>query len=240
MSAQLVSRIRILAAAVTVLVAAGCTTLNPQLVETQTRGKTIAVASMLGPNLRLKWVGTTAFNNEEGEVAVPTWGLDAEATKATSSALLATQRYLTVKVFTNIAQAGEAMPQLPADAQADFLLLLKPKEVGNPDPMYGTNQFFGGVGIAQRSFMGLQKTRAHVAVNAELYDLSAGKLLGARGEFEHWPINAKLKSGGRANLLSNNNPVPTIDEHELAELQQPITSRLVKIIDQLLGEMGLR
>jgi hypothetical protein len=107
--------------------------------------------------------------------------------------------------------------------------------------MFGTNQSFQGVGIAQRSFMGLEPpTRAYISVHAELFDLSAGKSMGALSPFEHWQITAKLKSGGGFNMNADKYPVPTIDDRDLAELQQPITARLSKVIETILGDMGLR
>lgn len=236
---QFIRHIQFLALTMTVLISAGCATLDPQLGETQTRGKTIAVASELGSNLMLKWVGTFVFNNEVGKVAVPTWGIDDQATKAASSVLLATRRYTAVKVFTGISREGNAVPKLPADAQADFLLLIEPNEV--PDPMYYTKHDFTGLGIAQRTLLGQEiETRAHVGVKAELFDLSAGKSLGELGEFVHWPITAKLKSGGGYNWMSDKYPEPRIDERDLADLQQPMTTRLVQVIDQLIDNMGLR
>lgn len=233
----LLNRLRFLAAVVTVLIAAGCaTTINPQLVETQTHGKTIAVASALGSNLMLTWTGTTILNSEIGEVAVPAWGIDEQATKAASSALLATRRYAAVKILSGISRESNAMPKLPSDAQADFLLLIEPKE--EEDAHYLR---IGGLGIVQSSVFGLEgPTFAHVGVSAELFDLSSGKSLGSHGEFVRWLIPAKLKSGGGGNLKLNKLPEPTIDQRDLNELQQPITTRLVQVIDQLIGSMGLR
>ncbi|OGT22959.1 MAG: hypothetical protein A2342_05055 [Gallionellales bacterium RIFOXYB12_FULL_54_9] len=236
---QLAHRLRRFALALTVLTATGCNTLDPKAVQTQTHGKTIAVASELGSNLNLQWVGTTIFNNEKGEIAVPAWKIDEQATKAMSTALLASQRYVTVTALTGISQLGDAVPKLPKGTKADFLLLIGHFNGG--DPIYGSNQTFQGLGIAQRSFMGLEPpTQAHVGVTIQLFDLTANKSVGSSSEFEHWPITAKLKSGGDSNWGSNSNPVPSMDERELAALQQPFTTHLIQVIEQLISKMGMR
>ena len=242
---QLIHRIRSLALAMTVLLAAGCATLDPKNVQIQTKGKTVAVASALGPNLDLKWMGTTIFNWEEGQLAVPSWGIDEQATKAASAALSATQRYAAVTVLTGVRRAaiagrvGDPAPKLPADARADFLLLISQSYTN--DAIYRTNATYAGLGIAQRSLLGFEPpTHAYISVLVELFDITAGKSLGSRQKFVHWPITAKLKSGGSSTRTLNKNPVPSIDDRDLAQLQQPFTTRLVPVIDQLIGDIGLR
>jgi len=237
--AQLRSLPKYLAIATAVVVATACATLDPQAVQTQTRGKSIAVVSALGSNLSLKWVAT-AFTSEEGEIPVPAWEIDEMATKTVSTMLLATQRYSTVTVYKGISRVENAVPQLPTGAQADYLLLIERHTRGNPDPMFGSSDSFGGLGIAQRSLLGMVLPRkAHVGISIELFDLTAGKSMGSVNEFEHWPTTVELKSGGGFNWKSDKNPVPRIDGRDLAELQQPITTRLVKVVEGLIGKMGL-
>ncbi|MGB5445027.1 MAG: hypothetical protein WBM99_05895 [Psychromonas sp.] len=235
---QFTRTILFFAAATSILITAGCANVDPHMVQTQTRGKTIAVASALGPNLELNWVGTTIFNNEKGTIAVPDWNMDNLAVNSMSSGLQATQRYAAVNTLSNISRVGEAIPVLPPGSQADYLLLIERWDSG--DPMFGTNQSFHGVGIAQRSFMGLVQTKAHIGVCVTLFDLSIGKSIGVITSFEHWNIPTRLKSGGNSNLLANQFPVPIIDDLDLDELQQPITTKLEQMIVNILGDMGLR
>lgn len=236
---QLKRAILMLAVITSVLVLAGCATFDPQQVAAQTRGKTFAVATTFGSELELKWIGTTIFNNEQGMVPVPDWKLNDLVVNAASSALQSTQRYPSVSLFNNISRVGDKVPILPSGTQADFLLLIEPWHGG--DPMFGTNQSFKGIGVAKRSFMGMESpTRAYVSLNAELFDLSAGKSVAALSPFEHWQTTAKMTSGGSINWKEDKIPVPKIDEHDLAELKQPVVDRLTKILETTLAGMGLR
>ncbi len=235
---------RHLIAALMVLVAAGCApTLDPKLNEIQTQSKAIAVASTLGYNLSLVWAGTTLSNMEKGVIAVPTWEVDEHAAKAAYSALSSSNRYSEVTILTgfNRDRKRNGIPMMPANTHADFLLLIDEMAVGNPDPMFETPLYFHGLGIAQQSFLGFRPiTRAHVGVKMELYDLVNGKSLGSVGNFEHWLIDTRLKSGGKFSWKFNKYPKPTVNASEVANLREPMTTRLVQIVDKLVGEMGLR
>ena len=148
MSFQLVRRLGLLVGIVVVLLTAGCVTLDPQAVRSQTQAKRIAVASVLGPRLALQWIGTTVFNNEAGTIDVASWGIDERAAKALSSSLQAARRYAAVSEVTGVRPDSSGFPRLPDGAAADFLVLLQPYDAG--DPMFGTNRTFAGLGVAQR------------------------------------------------------------------------------------------
>lgn len=237
---QLANRLFSFVAITSAITLAGCATIDPQAVRTQTQGKTISIASTLGQDLELKWVGTTMFHNEYGLVSVPTWSIDEVAVNAVSSALQATGRYAAINKVGNIKRIGEAMPILPPHSKSDYLILIERRHGG--DPMFATNQSFQGIGIAQRTFMGIlgPQTRAYISLQLELFDVAMAKSMGTRGAFDHWQITQKLKSGGSYDWTNDKSPTPIIENHDLAELQQPVTSRLVGVVEKLLTDMGLR
>ncbi len=240
----LLLRPRHLIVALMVLVSAGCVaTMDPKLNEIQTQNKTIAVASTLGYNLSLVWAGTTLSNMEKGVVAVPAWKVDEQAANAAYSALSSSNRYSEVTILTgfNRDRKRNGIPMVPANTHADFLLLIDELVVGNPDPMFQTPLYFHGLGIAQQSFLGFRPiTRAHVGVKMELYDLINGKSLGSVGNFEHWLIDTRLKSGGKFSWKFNKYPKPKVDKSDLATLREPMTTHLLEIVDKLISEIGLR
>ncbi len=239
MTANRVYRFLFLGAILALLPLAGCNTLDPQVVQTQTRGKSIAVSSELGPNLELNWIGTTIFSNRFGHVPVPGWSIDELAANTARAALQSTQRYPAIAVFPGIHKIGDATPKLPAGTQADFLLLFRRFNAG--DPIYNTNQSFEGLGIAQRTFFGFQPpTRAHVGVTGELFDLAADKSLGSISDFSHWEIAAKLTSDGTSGSIWEKQPAPIIAEKDLDDLKSQFSTKLITVIEKLVREMGLQ
>lgn len=219
------------------VIVAGCASVNPQAVQSQTRGKTIAVASALGPELNLNWVGTTILNNEFGTRPVPNWGIDEQAAIYVSQALTSGQRYAAVNVLQGVSRKGNAVPVLPVGTSADFLLLIEQDDGG--DPIWGTNQSFKGLGIAQRTFMGLEPpAHGYVAVTIELFDMLKGTTLGSSWDFAAWPIDFRLSSGGKASMTAIR--VPLVKDSDLETLREPMLDRLRVMLEKLLAEVGLR
>ena len=219
------------------LIVAGCASIDPQAVQSQTRGKTIAVASALGPELNLTWVGTTIFNNQFGTRPVPDWRIDEQVAIYVSQSLTSGQRYAAVNVLQGVSRKGNTVPVLPAGTTADFLLLIEQYDAD--DPIWNTNQSFKGLGIAQRTFMGLAPpAHGHVGVTIELFDMLKGASVGRSSEFENWPINFRLSSGGTASLTTS--PAPLVKDSDLETLREPMLDRLRATLEKLLGEMGLR
>ncbi|HMO52683.1 MAG TPA: hypothetical protein PKA21_16365 [Kiritimatiellia bacterium] len=229
--------INFLAVVMLSLVTAGCASVDPQVVQAQTRGKSIAVASSVGSDLQLRITGITIFETQKGTVAVPAWELADLVVKTANSEMQATQRYSSVTTYTNISRVDGSLPSIPPGFQADYLLLIESRDCG--DPMFGTKESSQGIGIAQTSVLGLKRAKAHIFIRAELFDLSVGKSVGERNRCEHWDINTELKSGGSFKFTGAYR-VPIIDERDLTGLQEPITTRLEKAVRDLLGEMGLR
>lgn len=239
MNAYLASRFRFLLLVLVIFSVAACSTFDSQVVRTQTHGKSIAVASTLGPDLGLTWIGTTIVNAELGRIPVTTWNIDELATRTASSALQATRRYAAVTEFSGIYRIGNKIPRLPEGSQADFLLLLQPLNAG--DPIYNSDLSLTGMGVAQRTFLGMEApTYAHVGVTGELFDMAAVKSMGAISKFYYWKIPVKLKSGGSPKEFFGKRPVPKIDDRDLNDLQQPFAMQLVNVVEKLVDDMALR
>lgn len=209
---------------------AGCETLQPDAVKAQTQGKSLVVASMLGPKVKLQWIGTTAFNNEYGVISPDTWDLDGKAQAVAVEALRATGRYARVVGVAGAKRGADGTPRLPEGAQADFVIVIAPASPG--DPLFGTNQSLEGFGVVQRTFMGLQRTEVFSAIRIDLYD-GAGKSLGGRMQFEHEPAGFKLMSG------SSTKEPPRVADADMAVFLDKLHARLRKALETGLVKAGL-
>ncbi|MGM9428949.1 hypothetical protein [Hydrogenophaga sp. MI9] len=148
---------------------AGCATVDKPSVHARLLGKSITVISTLGTTLRLTWRGTTVFNNEQGEAFVPDWGFKAQLEAATVEQLKASGRFSSVQRATITAtRREEALKELKElKTPTDHVLLISGAMSG--DSIWGTQEGFAGLGIAQRSFLALDsQSAAHVSLRADL------------------------------------------------------------------------
>jgi hypothetical protein len=166
--------------------------------------------------------------------------MDAVVRTAALNALAATGRYAHVVAVVDVTRQGDAVPILPSDVSADFLLLVDDQWMSR-DLIWSTNQVFDKIGIAQRSFMGLVplRTRAYANLRMTLFDLHLGREVGFTSHFEHWPVDFHLTSGGKA-TFTGPNPEPQIAESDVQELRVPMLERLKTMTSTLSGKMGLR
>jgi hypothetical protein len=209
---------------------AGCETLQPDAVKAQTQGKSLVVASMLGPKVKLQWIGTTVFNNEYGEISPDTWDLDGKAQTAGVDALRVTGRYARVAGVAGVQRGADGAPRLPTDTQADVVIVIT--QASHGDPLFGTNQGLAGLGVVQRTFMGLERTEVFSAIRLDLYD-GAGKSMGSRMQFEHEPAGFKLLSG------SSNKEPPKVTDADMAAFRDKLHARLRKAVETALAKAGL-
>ena len=147
----------------------GCATVDKPTVQSRLTGKSITVISTLGTTLRLSWRGTTVFNNEQGEAFVPDWGFKAQLEAATVEQLKASGRFSSVQRATITAtRREEALKELKElKTPTDHVLLISGAMSG--DSIWGTQEGFAGLGIAQRSFLALDsQSAAHVSLRADL------------------------------------------------------------------------
>jgi hypothetical protein len=215
----------------------GCASFDPTAIAAQTQGKSVIVASGLGPDLHLGWIGTTAFNNEFGTRAVPGWDIADVATSTASQALQETQRYSGIRTTQVPVTRNMELPNLPVGMDADFLLVIG--EGRCPDPVWMTNQAFTGIGITQRTLLGLPaQAHLHVCITLQLFDLKTRQSIGMTSSLKHRPTNIRLISGGGASLSTTR--VPKLDDADAAILKEPLLSTLRESIPAKLRDLGLR
>lgn len=162
-------RLLVRAATLPLLGLAGCATVDKPSVHARLLGKSITVISTLGTTLRLSWRGTTVFNNEFGEAFVSDWGLKEQLEAATAEQLKASGRFSRVQRATlTSTRREEALRELKElKTPTDHVLLISGAASG--DSIWGTQEGFAGLGIAQRSFLALDtQSAAHVSLRADL------------------------------------------------------------------------
>ena len=159
---------------------AGCSTVDKPSVHARLLGKSITVISTLGTTLRLTWRGTTVFNHERGEAFVPDWGFKEQLEAATVEQLLASGRFSSVQRATlTSTRREEALKELKElKTPTDHVLLISGAMSG--DSIWGTQEGFAGLGIAQRSVLRMTtESAAHVSLRADLLVPSSfGAVLG--------------------------------------------------------------
>lgn len=210
---------------------AGCETLDPKVVQGRLAGKSVAVASALGPDVRLVWIGTTVFNNEYGDLPAADWGLDAHAAQTVADAMKATGRYGAVTIAAGATRTKAGALVLPPGTAADYVVVLEPESVG--DPLYGTNQNLSGLGMAQRTFAGQSgRSTAYAAVRVSLRD-AAGKELGGKLGLASTPLKFLMTSGGSSGAA------PVVAASDQPALREALREQLTRALQQALSGAGL-
>jgi hypothetical protein len=139
----------------TILAVSGCSTLDPKAVQSQTAGKSIAVASTAGEKLNMMWIGTTTFNNESTQIAVPDWKVDEAIAKQAVANLQNTKRYGEVFYIEGTIRGSDGVPTVATDKKADYIVFIEPATY--QDGAFMTNQPMRGIGIMQRSLFNSMK-----------------------------------------------------------------------------------
>lgn len=149
----------------------GCA-VNPTKVQANLAGRSVGISVCLKDQLSNQWIGTTIFNNSAKEQPAPGLGL-------TEAAKLASQEYfqLTDSKVTILADCldWKTAPRPPLGTP----VLLTFHEGYVPDQIGGTNRGQSGIGVFQRSLLGVKPFgRTHAVLEAKLADTFSGKQLG--------------------------------------------------------------
>lgn len=174
------------------LLVSGCATVGVENVEQLKPGTKIVPLSLMGDTLAIRHIGTTVFQNERRDLAVPQWQID-KYTEAVAlrvirdggkfiGELIDTEEArknagkLGIDFWTSgsVVQGGpESIIKLAKDARADYVLVIGPSPIG--DPFFGTNQGFSGYGIGQRSVFNLKRGLNYLTMRVALLDGKDGK-----------------------------------------------------------------
>lgn len=221
-----------------IVVFAGCATWDPVAIGEQTRGKALVIATTVGGKLHLTWIGTTVFNNEYGSQEIGHWKAAESAQTIAVQELSTSGRYASVDGITGVIREGKTAPKVPDTVKGDYLLLIE--ETPTQDIIWNTSQMFLGLGVAQRSLLGLSSPAvAHASIRSSLHDLRSGQEVAATSEFDSWRLSIQMISGGKA-TMTGPSPSPVIREADLLSLREPMLAHFVDVVKKQLVRLGLR
>lgn len=224
----------ILKAALVAVVAAAmsaCGTVSTPAVQAKLTGKSITVVSVVGETVRLSWRGTTVFNNEFGEARVADWGLRTRVEDRAVAMLEASKRFTNVqRAQITATRREEALKEVEnLKTGSSHVLLISPNASG--DSLFDTSVGFTGLGVAQRSLVGiLPKSAAHASLAADLIEL---------GSFQQrilaQSVSANAQRIPSPALLSG----PRLNPEHSADARDALRVQVDAVVTSLLTQLGL-
>lgn len=175
----------------------GCVSNDLTRVEKIAPNNTILVVSTLSNTMPVVTVGTTIFQNEQFEIPVANWHIPQYAesvvidyltpayhatTDARLRAVIAPPKN---DFFTGYPSAlsNQQVFDIAKEHQADYILVISAVEF--QDAYFGTNQFFEGLGVYQRTFLGSEKIIQFAQVGLNLFDAHTGEFVATNGTVGH-------------------------------------------------------
>jgi len=219
-----------LVSAVAIWGLSACGTVSTPAVQAKLTGKSITVVSVVGETVELSWRGTTVFNNEKGEARVPDWGLRTRVEDRAVAMLEASRRFSTVqRAQISATRREEALKQIEdLKTGSSHILLFTPNESG--DSIFETSQGFYGLGVAQRSIMGVaSKSAVHASLKADLIELGAFQRTLAQS------VSANAQRVPAPALLSG----PRLNPEYTDPARDALRVQVDAVVTSLLTQMGL-
>ena len=207
-----------------------CGTVSTPAVQAKLTGKSITVVSVVGETVQLSWRGTTVFNNEQGEARVPDWGLRTRVEDRAVAMLEASRRFSTVhRAQISATRREEALKQLEdLKTGSTHVLLFTPNASG--DSIFETSVGFTGLGVAQRSLVGLgAKSAVHASLKADLIELGTFDRTLAQS------VSANAQRVPAPALLSG----PRLNPDRAEAARDALRVQVDAVVSSLLTQMGL-
>jgi hypothetical protein len=158
----------------------GCATIKPIPQEELNAIHKIGVVSILGDNLKIRFIGTTIFNNFDKDVSVIDWKidkyvvdtLDEEITQSTSMSFQSVEYDIRPLLITydkgnHSDQVKNELEALSKKNELDALIFVKREWF--QDPIIH-DQDVNGYGMFQRSFLSVKSSALHIVASATIYD----------------------------------------------------------------------
>jgi hypothetical protein len=207
-----------------------CGTVSTPAVQAKLTGKSITVVSVVGETVELSWRGTTVFNNEKGEARVPDWGLRTRVEDRAVAMLEASKRFSTVqRAQISATRREDALKQIEdLKTGSSHVLLFSPNASG--DSIFDTSVGFNGLGVAQRSIVGLaSKSAVHASLKADLIELGTFQRTLAQS------VSANAQRVPAPALLSG----PRLNPDNTDAARDALRIQVDAVVSSLLTQMGL-
>ncbi|MFA6179119.1 MAG: hypothetical protein WC696_05855 [Candidatus Methylopumilus sp.] len=220
--------------------APGCAIVGADKATQAPHGSKVAVVSLLGNQMSIQHLGTTAFNNKKWNIEVQSWAVDQYVEDQANLLVEAGNKFTPVKdkadgyrqKFGSLEQnfwtgnrkyqyQSEGVQALVAESGADLVLMISPAEYG--DVFFGTNQLFSGYGIYQRSFLRDRNALSFLMMTVQLIDAKSGEEIASAQQY------ASSKRADR-DWLEDDTPVLTPEneattKQELLQLMQGLLKK---------------
>lgn len=173
----------------------GCATVGVERIENLPQSHKIVVLSLLNDKIEVKHTGTTVFNNWRQKAKIANWHINDDVESYIEQQLASAGRFSVVHGDTKRARAAageagtdrwtgatrlkggnEVLARLADAAGADSVLVVTPSKM--EDIIFGTNQIIAGIGIYQRSFLGINRAVDYVLLRITLIDGETGEEIG--------------------------------------------------------------
>jgi hypothetical protein len=203
----------------------GCATYGQRSQPYESEGKRLAYVIDLSDKLQLQWIGTTVFNNARAEQVAEGWNVADRVAENVEAVLHGSANFSQITRIKDLPKISKGAP-IPG-IEADVLLVFHAGK--SMDTAFGTNQGYSGMGLFQRSGFGMGPySVGTVALEAEMFDVSSGKLVRKTGASDQ---------GGGATLLDKT-------MHLNAEQLSALTTTLASVANHVsticLENLGLK
>lgn len=218
----------------------GCAIVGADKATQAPHGSKVAVVSLLGNQMSIQHLGTTAFSNEKRDMDVQSWAVDQYVEDQAYLLIEAGNKCTAVKTkadgyrqkFGSLEQnfwtgnrkyqyQSEGVQALAAESGADLVLMISPAEYG--DVFFGTNQLFSGYGIYQRSFLRDRNALNFLTMTVQLIDAKSGKEIASVQQYASSKRADKDWLDGNAPVLTSENEA--ITKQELLLLMQDLLKK---------------
>jgi hypothetical protein len=221
----------------------GCAGPSSTVAKPSIAGKSVVVASAVGDDLNLAFVGFMVFSNASSQQSVPEWGTD-QRIIAAAVRLLKPSQASGISTAQGISKrSGEDLPDL-LNVQTDYLLFFEPAATG--DVLANTNQQIKGIGVFQHD-TAMLKVFAHAALKVTLIDVRARQAVATSESLQSWPLRYGTqatiwprKDYGRNGVVPINLKGSTkVSAEDLAKIQPDMNDRVEAAVADVLRKLEL-
>ena len=172
-------RIKVILRAILVLLIAltliSCASIGPDK-PFDSNEKSVTLVVNTADTFALQWIGTTIFNNKSGADLINDFNISKIIAENSEEVLEKTTEFKSVSITTALKYKELQNRKELNSLNADYMLVISDNSV--QDIRFCTNRKYTGVGIFQRSLIGIDPNSvSHVALKAELIEVSSGKTI---------------------------------------------------------------
>lgn len=222
------------------LLAAGCAGLDPAALRARTEGKSVAVGSVFGSTVTLRWLNRQRLLFVPIEVS--DWRFDSELVSTVRLALVAAGRVGAVEPLERLTASAAGRPEIPFGLSSELLLVVGAGGPAEPGTRFDPSSVLGfpGVGVYQRTGLdGTTTELAHLGLRLRLFERQAGRLLGEADDVVEWPLDIASITSARPSYEFGQLPPIVLSPIGMQRLEYAVAARMRPLVDALLARIGM-